>query len=187
MPEAKKIGLKKSWYSVLAPEFLGGEAVAETLAAKPQDLIGRALIVPLNEITENIKHHQIEMHLKIYDVVGDKAKTQYNGQELARDAITRLIRRWSSRIDIVQGFTTSDGKKLRLKSIVISARRINTSLQSSIRKEVIAITQNWTKGKTLEGVVLNIITGKYQHEIGGKIRKIYPIRAVEIRKINLLK
>lgn len=182
----KEAWAKKGWYSVVSPEFLGKKVVAETPSSKESDLIGRTVTVPLNEITGNMHHYQTEIRLKISKISGQDALTEYYGQELGRDVLSRIIRKWSSRIDAVQAIETKDGRKLRIKALIISARRVKTSIQSSVRTTVFKIIKNYAKDKSMEEIVLDVNNGKLQKLISDNIKSIYPTRAVEIRRIEVL-
>jgi len=182
----KEAWAKKTWLTALAPSFFGGKEVGEVPAAKQQDVVGRTLIVPLNELTGNLRHYQTAVRLKISRASDGTAETEYYGQELVRDAVARLIRRWSSRIDVVKDVKTRDGKTLRLKVLVVTARKVKAGIQTKIRNAVSELAAEQANGKTLEEIVVGINMGKFLQNIASQVRKIYPIRALEARRIDVL-
>lgn len=181
----KEVWARKTWFRVSAPQWLGGKTVGETPAAKPQDLVGRTLTVSLNELTGNMRHFQTEVVLRIREIEGDTAQTDYAGQEVARDVVARLVRRWASRVDLVRDVKTAEGKSMRLKVLVITQKRVNTATQTAIRNEVAKILGELFEGKPIEQIVTNINAGKAMKEVMDRARKIYPLRAAEIRKIEV--
>ena len=176
---------KKTWYPVIAPAIFGGKKIGETAAVKPEQLLGRTISVPLSDLTGNLKHYHTKVFLKIVDVRNGEAKTEYAGQELLRDSLARLVRRWSSRIDSVDEVKTSDGKKIRIKSMAISLRRIDTSLKKKLRHSISEAVRSYADGKPLENIVQDMISGTLQKTVRKKVNPTYPLRAMEIRKTEV--
>ena len=175
---------KKKWYTIMSPEFLGGKEIADTLALKEKDVIGRSIVLPLSELTGNFRDFKVKVSLRVKSVKGNEAHTEYVGQELLRDQILRVIRRWSSRIDSVDDITLKDSAKFRIKSLTVSARRINTSTKDEIRHAVSRGIKEYVSARTTDQVVGDINCSKLQKTIVANVRKIYPIRTIEVRMIQ---
>lgn len=175
---------KKKLYSIIAPEFLGGKPVAETFALKDNNAIGRVVVLPLSEFTGNFKDFKVKIKLRITEIKGADAHTEYAGQELLRDQILRTIRRWSSRIDSVDDVKLSDSSNFRIKSLTVSARRVNTAIKGEIRHSVSSFIKEYLATKTTDQMVEDVNSSKLQNTVEGKARKVYPVRNVEIRMIQ---
>lgn len=180
----KDMWSKKKLYSIVAPEFLGGKPVAETFSLKDKDVIGRVVVLPLSEFTGNYKDFKVKIKLRVTEIKGADAHTEYAGQELLRDQILRTIRRWSSRIDSVDDVKLSDSSNFRVKSLTVSARRVNTAIKGEIRHSVSSFIKEYLATKTTDQMVEDVNSSKLQKTVEGKARKIYPVRNVEIRMIQ---
>lgn len=177
---------KKKWYSIMAPEFLGGKKVAETLSLKDKTLIGRVLVLPLSEITGSFRDFKVKVKMRITEVRDNEAHTEYVGQELLRDQILRTIRRWSSRIDSNDKVKLKDSKDYRIKSLTVTRRRVKTSVKDEIRHAVSDGIKEYAGSRSTDQIVMDVNSSKLQKTIENNVKKIYPIRAVEIRMIEKL-
>ncbi len=175
---------KKAWYAVYSPTVFGEEAIAEVPSLKDSSLIGRNVRVSLSELTKNYKHMHTTVMLKITNLEGKKAKTEYAGQEILKDALARLIRRWSSRVDSVQEITLKD-KKMRLKMTIITAKKANTSVRAILRALLIKASNDMLAGRPLDEAVMTLNNDKLTRVIQESASKIFPIRSVEVRKIEV--
>ncbi len=177
--------VKLSWYQIKAPEYLGGGIIGETPVTKHGTPIDRVVVIPLNMVTNNIRHVFINIALRIVETEDSVAKTIYWGHELSRDRVTRMVRKRTSRIDIIKDVTTADGVKLRVKPIIITHGRANTSVQSAIRKEVEAFLDEYVSSRKLPDLLKEMFDGITQKLIFSKAVKIHPINSVEIRKVEV--
>lgn len=175
---------KKSWYFIEAPKVYGGGVIAEMPALKTANLGGRTLKVSLNDLTKNYKHFQTNVRLKIVSMDGKNAQTEYAGQEMMKDALARMIRRWSSRVDTVQDIQLS-GKKMRLKMVAITKKKANTSARESVRKVIVEAANKMLSGRTLDEAVTDINTDKLARVVFDAANKIFPVRTVETRKVEV--
>lgn len=178
---------QKSWYSIVAPKVFGEKVLSETPSVDSKNIVGRKINVTLSDLTGDFKHFHTIVTLKIKEVKDLKAYTEYNGQSLISDKIARMVSRWKSRIDAVEDIDTKDNHKLRIKSIVITRKRVNTTIKSDIRKKVFEETRNYCKEKDLESIVNDIFSNKMQRHIFQSAKNIYPLQSVEIRKTEVLK
>ncbi|VVB61611.1 30S ribosomal protein S3Ae [uncultured archaeon] len=175
---------KKSWYAVSMPDVFGSDVIAEVPSLKESALIGRIINVSLSELTKNYKHMHTTVKLKITGLDGKKAKTEYAGQELLKDSLARLIRRWSSRVDSIQDIQLKD-KKMRLKMVIITAKKANTSIRETLRALTIKTAGEMLGNKTRDEAVMDINTEKLQRAIHESASKIFPVRSVEVRKVEV--
>lgn len=178
---------QKSWYTIVSPKVFGEKTLSETPSVDSKNIVGRKINVTLSDLTGDFKHFHTIVTLKVKEVKDLKAYTEYNGQSLISDKIARMVSRWRSRIDAVEDIDTKDDHKIRLKSIVITRKRVNTTVKSDIRKKVFEEARNYCKGKDLESIVSDIFSNKMQRHIFQSTKSIYPLQSVEIRKTEVLK
>lgn len=175
---------KKSWYSVSSPDVFGAELIAEIPSMKESSLIGRTVKVSLSDLTKNFKHMHTTISLKITNLDGKKAKTEYSGQEILKDALARLIRRWSSRVDSVQEIALKD-KKMRLKMTLITAKKANTTVREILRALTIKTSNDMLAGRPIDEAVMTLNNEKLTRVIQESASKIFPLRSVEVRKVEV--
>ncbi len=176
----------KEWFVVYAPEFFGSKEIGLTPADEPEKVIGRVIETTLKDLTGDFTKGQVKLYFKIYDVKGQNAYTKFRGHSLSRSYIRSLVRRRTTRIDGIFNVTTKDGYKLRVMGMVIAIRRIQTSQERAIRDIMRDIIYKKAEELPYTQFIIEAVTGKMAAEIAREVRKIYPIKRAEIRKIKVL-
>ncbi len=178
----------KKWYTLLAPEYFGLAEIGETPADDPNKVINRTVEVTLAELTNDYSNQNPYKKLifKVYKVSGDNAYTKFHRFEMMREYINSLIRRRTSKIDDVIDVTTADGYKLRVKPVAFTIKRCKTSQKTAIRKIMREIITSNASQKNFVQFLQECILGRIPSEIYKSAKKIYPLRRVEINKIELL-
>lgn len=176
----------KEWFVVYAPEFFGSREIGLTPADEPEKVVGRVIETTLKDLTGDFTKGQVKLYFKIYDVKGQNAYTKFKGHNLSRSYIRSLVRRRTTRIDGIFNVTTKDGYKLRVMGMVIAIRRIQTSQERAIRDIMRDIIYKKAEELPYTQFIIEAVTGKMAAEIAREVRKIYPIKRAEIRKIKVL-
>ncbi|MFQ6020915.1 MAG: 30S ribosomal protein S3ae [Candidatus Aenigmatarchaeota archaeon] len=175
----------KDWYKIVAPKFFGDFVIGETISMDPKNLINRVVEASLMDITGDTSKYYIILFFKVKEVQDNKAITKFFGHNCTRDFIARIVQKRTTRIDTNDIINLKD-EKMRVKSIVISNRRVSRTLKTEIRKLVREkIINELSKMKT-EEFVKEMIDGKIQSKIKKEVSKTYPIRFFEFRKTQVL-
>ena len=177
---------QKKWYSVLAPSYFGNIEIGEIPASDPSLLYGRVVETTLYNITGDFSQIHILLYFQIVDVKGEFAYTRFKGHDLTRDYLKSLIRRGTSFVDGIFKVTTKDGYVLRVYPSAFTRYRIQTSKDVTIRKKMLEIVEAKAQSLTFEQFVREMVLGKIASEIYNAVKKIVPLRRVEVRKSKLL-
>jgi len=177
----------KEWYSIIAPKMFDEREIGKTMLSDPDQLVGRKVNLSILELTNDFSKYYMKIIFQVYRVDDKKAYTNFAGIEITRDYLSRLVLRRVRRIDNVENITTNDGKKLVVKTLAIVPRRIKSSIQKVIRLEIKSMIKNKIEKLSLDEFVQNILSDQLKNEILKYIRRIYPVRTFEIRKVEALK
>jgi small subunit ribosomal protein S3Ae len=187
--EARKVKDRwrsKVWYNIMAPEIFGASQIGETLADSPDKLQGRVTQITLQDITGDFSQMHVKLNFQIDRIIGLDAHTSFVGHDLTSDYIRRLTRRKHSKMDGVYDVTTLDGYRLRIKPMAITERRIKSSQQDAIRKQMSTVVNEGASRATLPEVIRAMISGDLSKHIFRRCKPIYPIKRVEIRRSQVL-
>lgn len=176
---------KKEWYTILAPEYLGNKEIGKTLSFDAENLIGRKLTISAIDVLNDMSKHYLKFTFRISDVKEKIARTEFNGLECLRDYITRMVFRRVTRVDVVQDVLLKDGKKIRVKSLIVLPKKPSESVKKSIRKKVFEVVESF-KNLNLADFVNKVLSEELKKRIYKEIKKIYPVRSFEIRKVEVL-
>ncbi|MCJ2541197.1 MAG: 30S ribosomal protein S3ae [Candidatus Thermoplasmatota archaeon] len=187
--EARKVKDRwrsKVWYNINAPEIFGASQIGETLADSPKKLEGRVTQITLQDITGDFSQMHVKLNFQIDRIVGLDAHTTFVGHDLTSDDIRRLTRRKHSKMDGIYDVVTLDGYRVRIKPMAITERRIKTSQQQAIRREMANVVGEGANKATLPEVIRAMISGEMSKMIFRRCKPIYPIKRVEIRRSQVL-
>lgn len=177
---------QKVWVPVKAPPSFNQVDLPKILANSPEAVLNRRITVSLSDLTGDIRQIQVFLKFKIIDVGGGVAKTRFDQLELAREYVRGMVRRGTTKIEIITDVDTKDGAHLRIFTIVISKGKVHRSKRTAVRKVGSQILQEKASKSTFEEFTQEIVLGKASAEIFAAARKIVSINALEIRKVKVL-
>jgi small subunit ribosomal protein S3Ae len=176
----------KKWYTILAPEMFGNVEIGQTSANEPDILIGRKVDVNLMKLMNDFKKYYMKFVFKIVSVDGSNALTEFDGLECISDYVSRMVLRYSRRVDTIQDLNTKDGFKLRVKGLAIIKGRVKSSIKDNIRNVVREIIKREVEKSTMESFIKGVISDIIKNRVLRESRRIYPIHNFEIRKTEIL-
>ena len=176
----------KRWYRIIAPDMFEGAVVGETPASSPELLLGRVSEVSLQDLVGDFSKVHIKVLLKINGVRGGECISRYVGHDMTTDYVRRLTRRRRSKVDAVMDVKTKEGYVVRIKTLSITDKRVNTSIKSSLRVRQEEIVRNEAAKSTLSVLVQKMLFGKLAMDMKKQCKDIYPLKRVEIRKSEVL-
>lgn len=174
----------KEWYSIIAPKMFDEREIGKTTLSDPDHLIGRKVNLSALELADDFSKYYLKISFQINRVEDQKAYTTFSGTEVTKDFISRLVVRRVRRIDNVENVTSKDGAKLVIKTVAIAPRRIKSSIQKVIRVEIKSMIKDEVEKLTLEEFVQTMFSDDLKNKILRHIRRIYPVRTFEIRKVE---
>ncbi len=176
----------KEWYNIIAPKLFKEKNIGGTPANEPKSLIGRVIEVHLINLIDDLSKYYMKLYFKIIDIKENNAYTEFNGLESLRDYISRSIRYGVKRIDTVQDLTTEDKKKTRVKTIIITSKKIKKNVVTTLKKFIEDVVKKEVESNTLDKLIEKIIDDTIKRTIIDEGGRIYPIRAFEVRKVEML-
>lgn len=177
---------EKVWYDVFAPPMFGGTKIGETPASDPRLLEGRVLETTLGDLIDDFSKSHIKLYFQIEKVEGNRALTSFVGHDMASDYIRSQVRRRASKVDCICTVTTQDGYKLRVSSMVTTLRRIQSSQIRAIRGGMREIIERRATERNFDQFIQEVVLGKLSSDIYKVVKKICPVKRVEVRKTKVL-
>jgi small subunit ribosomal protein S3Ae len=176
----------KDWYSIVAPSYFGGTDLGSVPADDESKIVGRVVDSTLYDLTNDFAHQYLKMYFQIASVDGKTANTIFKGHEYSRDYLRSLVRRRTTRIDIIANITTKDGYQLRLAVCAFTLSRIRTTQEHTIRAIMRRTVEQKSKELNFDQYVQEIVLGKIASDIYNEAKKVAPLRHVGIRKSKLV-
>jgi small subunit ribosomal protein S3Ae len=177
---------KKQWYNIIAPAEFDKVALGETVGEKPKNLEGRVIRVDLGQLAGQRQKRYISVLFRIERVEGNNANCITLGHEAAPGFVNRLVRRRTSKIEVVQLLETSDKRKVKVKTIALSARKLSRQQEADIGRNMGEMVARAVEKKPLVEVSQELIFGAIAAKAFKHLSKIAPIKRVEVIKSRLI-
>jgi len=174
----------KEWYALIAPEMFKGKVMGETPVGDPKTLIGRRIGIHLIKLIDDLSKYYMKFYFRVKNVKENKAYTEFDSLECLSDYISRLIRYGIKRIDIIQDLTTKDKVKIRVKTIIITRKKMKKSIEINLKEFIKNKIKKDVESSNLDELIEKIINDKLKNSLIKDGSKIYPIRTFEVRKIE---
>jgi len=175
----------KEWYKVYAPAMFNQVLLGETPGADPSNLVGRTTEATVHDLTGDFSKMHVKILFQINEVRGYDAYTVFMGHDLTSDYVRRLTRRKRTKTDHTIDVRTKDGYLVRVKTMSVADRRIQSSQKSAIRMIIEEGISQAVVEMTVSDLVRSIISGLAK-DIARSCKTIVPIKRVEIRKTEVL-
>jgi len=178
--------IKKAWYSIKATAAFDSSFLGETYVAEPSLLVGRKLTLNLANLTGDIKQQGISLKFVISSINDSVGIADVIGYEASSSQLRRLVRRGVERMDDSIKCETSDGRALIIKPFAVTRTSTSKHKLSQMRAYLRDAIINEVKKYTFDELVKMIISNKLQTLLKSGVKKIYPLKALEIRKLLIV-
>ncbi|DAC45157.1 MAG TPA: hypothetical protein D7H93_05045, partial [Candidatus Poseidoniales archaeon] len=177
----------KRWYTIRAPrnpwEF---KKIGETLGESDEHIMGRVYEMTQQEFNGDFTKMHVILRFRVTECVGQDALTTFIGHHHQTDHIRRQIRRYRGKVDDVVDVVSTDGYLVRLKPLIITQKRVQTSIKQAMRAKARELIIAFAAKATYAKIQTQILDGTMEEEIRKAVKPIYPVKSVAIRKSQLL-
>ena len=177
----------KRWFTIRAPRHPWNfKRIGETLGETDEHIMGRVYEMTQQEFSGDFTKMHVLLRFRVTEVVGQDALTTFVGHAHQSDHTRRQIRRYRGKIDDVVDVVTTDGFLVRMKPLMITERRCQTSVKQAMRAKSAEIIRSSAAKSTYAKLQEAMLGGDLETEIRNAVKAIYPCRNVVIRKSQLL-
>ncbi len=177
----------KRWYTIRAPRHPWDfKNIGETIGESDEHIMGRVYEMTLQEFNGDFTKMHVILRFRVDECVGQDALTTFIGHHHQTDHTRRQIRRYRGKIDDVVDVVTTDGYLVRLKPLIITQKRVQTSVKQVMRSKTRDLLLGYAAKNTYSKLQESILGGELEDNIVKVVKPIYPIKSVSIRKSQLL-
>jgi len=178
--------VKKSWHPIISTTAFNSAPLGETYVAEPSAMTGMHLTVNLANLTGDIRQQGISLKFKIIEVDNGSGIATVVGYEASSSQLRRLVRRGVERFDDSVDCKTSDSKLIKVKPYAVTRASTSKAKISLVRLKLREEITNEVAKQTFDELVKNVISHKLQSSLKGGVKKILPLRALEIRRLQIV-
>jgi len=177
----------KRWYTIRAPRHPWDfKNIGETIGESDEHIIGRVYQMTLQEFNGDFTKMHVILKFRVDECVGQDALTTFIGHHHQTDHIRRQIRRYRGKVDDVVDVVTTDGYLVRLKPLIITQKRVQTSVKQVMRSKTKDLLLGFAAKNTYAKLQQSILGGELEEDVRKAVKPIYPIKSISIRKSQLL-
>ncbi|MBI5553351.1 MAG: hypothetical protein HY917_01285 [Candidatus Diapherotrites archaeon] len=176
---------KKQWYAILTPKEFNLMGIGETVATKPEQLVGRSVRISSRMLTNQIKKQHVNLVFRITDVKGNKAHTKLIGHQTSESFLKKFVRRRNSKVQVVLDAQTRDGLTLHMTTILLTARKVARPQKTALHNIITAQAREFCKQQPSEMVIQELLFGEYANFIIKDAKKVCPVKRIEVTKASL--
>ncbi|MDA0926400.1 MAG: hypothetical protein O3C36_07145 [archaeon] len=177
----------KRWFTIRAPRHPHNfKRIGETLGESEDHIIGRVYEMTQQEFDGNFSKMQVVLRFRVSECVGQDALTTFIGHYHQDDHIRRQVRRYRGKVDDVVDVVTADGYLVRMKPLIITQQRVQTSVKQDMRTRTREIIIGQASKSTYADLQNSLLDGSLEEAIEKGVKSIYPVRSVVVKKSQLL-
>lgn len=181
--KAKKVK-RKFPVEVVAPEYLNSYVLGKSEVTDLGSLTEKTAKVNLMYITGNVKNQNVRLKFKVSEVSSGLAKTQVTAYEQIPYYLGRFVRKGSNLIEDSFSATTKDGIKVRVKPFIVTKIIASRLVITLVRKKANEVISKEIESRTYDEFMSSVISGRVQTGFRNEVKKIFPIKVFEFRKIE---
>jgi small subunit ribosomal protein S3Ae len=196
---------RKEWYDVVAPTSFATRQFSKTLCNKTigtklavDNLKGRVYEACLADLDDNKEGDRPfrKIKLRVDEVQGRNALTQFYGLDTTTDKLRSLVRKWCTTIECVTEAKLADGHGMRLFVIAFTRKQEGQHSKNCYAKTRLV---DWIRSrmnkmilKRLAKCDINQATKLITQDtlvdaIAKRCNPIFPLRDVKIRRVKVLR
>ena len=177
----------KRWFTIRAPrDPWKFQKIGETIGESEDHIIGRVYEMTQQEFNGDFTKMHVILRFRVTECVGQDALTTFIGHHHQTDHVARQVRRYRGKVDDVVDVVTTDGYLLRIKPLIITQKRIQTSVKSDMRTKARDVIMTTAAKMTYPQLQSAMLGGDLEKAIEDAIKTIYPVRTCVVRKSQLL-
>ena len=177
--------LKKHWYPIRATKAFDSTFLGESYVASPSMLLNRHLTMNLANLTGDIKQQGISLRFVISEVSDEAGIASVISYEASPSQLRRLVRRGVEILNDSISCTTADNRKVRVKPFAVTKTQTSKRKLTVMRVYLRKALKDEVGKHNFDELIRSVVGNKLQVSLKEGLKKIYPVRALEIRKFEL--
>jgi len=174
----------KSWYSLIAPEMFDSKEIGQVVSSDEPNLINRKVKIGLGDMLDSFSQSTAytSMYFRVKEIKGKSAHCAFIGHELVPGYVRTLARRRRSVMNQVDDVVTKDGVGVRIKTICVSGLKVSEGVRADVRKGISEGVKHLASQMDFATLCQEMVFGKLSAKLYAGVKKMGPIKRVEIRK-----
>ena len=170
---------------IIAPEYLNSAKLGSSQVTDLNSLSNKTIKMNLMYVTGNVKNQNIRLVFKVDEVSSGLAKTQVKSYEQIPYYLGRFVKKGSDLIEDSFVCKSKDGQDIRIKPFIVTKANTSGLTINLVRSKAKEVISKDVASKTYDEFISAVIMGKEQINYRNELKKLFPLKAFEFRKVSL--
>ncbi len=171
---------------IVAPEYLNSQNVGNSQVTDLASMVGKTAKMNLMYVTGSMKNQNIRLTFRVTEVASGVAKTTVSIYEQIAYYLGRHVKSRSTLIEDSFVATTKDNKEVRIKPFIVTKSNVTQLIAAALRAQTIDLIKKELEQRTYDEFMSSVIFGKVQNQFRNDLKKVVPLKAFELKKVELL-
>ena len=177
---------KKKWVPVLATELFSNLQIGELYLEFPEQAVGRQVTVSLMTLIGDPQRQSVQATFDIKDCKDGILHTELIKYHIVPSAVKKMLRRGKNKLEDSFSAVSKDGKKLRVKTVMITRGKATHGVHHELRKRLVEILVKTLSEQNFVDFINDLLTKKTQKTCIALLSKTYPLQMCEVRYIGIV-
>lgn len=178
---------KKFPVEILAPEYLNSVSLGSVNTVDLNSFVGKTAKINMMYVTGNVKNQNIRLTFSVTEVSSGLGKTQVICYEQIPYYLGRFVKAGSDLVEDSFVGTTKDKVNVRVKPFIVTKQNVGKNVLSSVRLKAREVINTDISSKTYDEFISSVISGKLQNVFRNEVKKVFPLKSFEFKKVELEK
>jgi ribosomal protein S3AE len=170
--------IKKKWFNLVTPDYLGSVELGELTAYEPASLPGRTVCIPLKEITGSPRDGSSKIKLRVVEVRGETCTTEPIEIFVQNAQVGRSDRRAKEKIICVVDGTTKDKQKIRIKVYILLQNRVIRAIRTALHSTTTNFVNNYISKREAKDIFTTSTSKNIANILKSDLKSIYPAQII---------
>lgn len=170
---------------IKAPEAFNKVSLGTTNITDLKTFVGKSVKMNLMYITKSIKNQNVRLVFIVDEVSSGVASTSIKSYIQIPYYLNRFVKAGSDLVEDSFVCKTKNNLNLRVKPLIITKSNTSEIVKSAIREKLKELITKESSSKTAEEFIYAVTTGKIQLSFRNDVKKIFPIKTLEFKRIDV--
>jgi len=170
---------------IKAPEVYNSITLGKSNITDLKTFVGKTIKLNLMYVTKSVRNLNARIAFRVSEVESGVAKTNVLSYEQIPYYLNRFVKEGSDLVEDSFVCKSKDGLNVRVKPFIITKKNTTILIASAIRAATIEIVEKDIGSRKAEEFVQSVTSGRVQKTFRNELKKIFPLKAFEFKKVEV--
>ena len=170
---------------IKAPAVYNSITLGKSQVTDIKTVIGKTIKLNLMYVTKSVRNLNARISFRVNEVNQGVAKTQIVNYQQIPYYLNRFVKTGSDLVEDSFVCVSKDGLSIRVKPFIITKKNTSILIATAIRVKAKEIVGKEIESCSAEEFVYSVASSKVQKTFRNDLKKIFPLKAFEFKKVEI--